>query len=555
MADHYHSLLSKWRGRRTAVTADQLFLCGLERETMRVQNDCWISKSPHPQAAGSPLTHPFITTDFAESLLEFTTPPFANAEALIRFLEGTHAFVAEILNRQNEQMWPFSMPPAMDNIEKTEIAKYGDSYAGRLRHIYRRGLALRYGKRMQTIAGIHFNFSFRPAFFDLHRELSGKTLSPNQLYFHLMRNYLRIIWVINYLFGASPALDNSFLDGTAPPSFLRPFGKRTLARPHSSCLRMSSLGYVNQNTKIMKICFNSLEHYLEAVGKMLGEEDPRYAAAGIKGADGEYQQLNANILQIENEYYASVRPKSTRTSEKKTIDMLREHGVEYVEIRNLDIDPFLPAGIGVRHIRFLQLLMTYCVLKDSPPIDTDECERITHTETQITQNNLEPDKRFIFIKDQKPTSVKQATEHFLDELSPLAEIMDQTGPQNNTKPYSESLASVRSRSEDPSRHPAKQLMHMIRTDKLEFLEAGILLKDRHKKYYDSFPQDPALREKLPAEARHSLQEEKKLLALHPRNNPADFDRFIQNYVAHTGGGDKDENNTAAATGRDSQARA
>ena len=528
MNSNYRNILDRWRKDRQAPQSFELFRCGLEKEGMRAQTDGHVASTPHPVAAGSPLTHPLITTDFAEALLEFVTPVFARTEELINCLDQAQKFALALLRQRKEYIWPLSMPPAIANIEEIPIAQYGDSYSGRVRHIYRRGLALRYGRRMQTIAGMHFNFSFTNAFLRLRQEITGMRMQPDQLYFHLIRNYLRFTWLANYLFGASPALDSTFLDGASPPSFLQARGRRTFIHPHSTCLRMGSLGYINKNTALMRVCFNSLEDYLIAFRQMLTQEHPDYERHGLKGNDGAYHQLSTSMLQVENEYYASIRPKVTRSSNEKTIDVLSRRGVEYVEIRNLDINPFAPAGIDIPTIHFLQLLLTYCALKDSPRIDEAECKKIGELETNITAANRNTPAQFEFEVCGKRWTLAEAILTLLDDLQPLAELLDRG---SEGQPYAQALAEMYGRLNDPTRLPSERLAQRAQKENLEHIEVGMRLAKRHAAYYAALPDDPAWQQKLLHESKQSLHTEQQLRSQHPQHDARDFDLYVQNYLS------------------------
>lgn len=523
----YQTALNKWQNMQQAPGGSELFRCGLEKEGMRVQVGGQVAATPHPTEAGSPLTHSLITTDFAEALLEFVTPTFTQAEELLNCLDQVQKFTLAILQQRAEYIWPLSMPPAITDIEEIPIAQYGASYSGRVRHIYRRGLALRYGRRMQTIAGMHFNFSFTDAFLRLHQAITGERTQPDRLYFHLIRNYLRIAWITNYLLGASPALDSSFLAGDTPPAFLRSSGRRTLIHPHSTCLRMSSLGYVNKNTALMRRCFNSLDDYLTAFRHMLNQEHPDYAAHGIKNNKGEYHQLSTTMLQVENEYYASIRPKVTRSFNEKTIDVLSRRGVEYVEIRNLDINPFAPAGIDLPTIHFLQLLLTYCALKDSPRIDDNECSKLGELETNITMTNRGKKTHFAFEVCGNRMMLPDAASGLLDALRPLAERLDRGTDQ---QPYAQGLARMHDLVTETARLPSEQLAHRIQTQKQEHIELGMQLAREHAAYYAALPTDPAWHQRLGHATRQSRQTEQQLRSRHPQNDASDFDQYVRAYL-------------------------
>jgi glutamate--cysteine ligase len=181
---------------------------GIEKESLRVNADGSLAATPHPAALGSALTHEHITTDFSEAQLELITGVHPDADACAAELAGIQRFVQAELGA--EMMWCASMPcrlPAEDDIP---IALYGTSNVARAKTVYRIGLSHRYGRRMQTISGIHYNFSLPEAAWPV-LDLAD----PNTGYFALIRNFQRHAWLLFYLFGASPAVCSTFVDGRA----------------------------------------------------------------------------------------------------------------------------------------------------------------------------------------------------------------------------------------------------------------------------------------------------------------------------------------------------
>ncbi len=500
------------------LSPEKMFLCGLEKESMRASQDGKIAISPHPHSLGSALTHPYITTDFTESLLEIVSPPFSQIDQLMDFMARIHGYINHHIGE--EIIWPASMPPMITNSTAIKIAEYGSSHPGRIRHIYRRGLALRYGKMMQTIAGIHFNFSLSADFVEMRRELLGEDLSKDELYFHIMRNYIRLSWLVNYLFGASPLIDKSFLNQRSIPSFLKPFGKSSYIHPFSTCLRMSRLGYTNLYQDELPLCFNTLGDYLATMRKMLSTSNPNYVKAGIK-INGEYQQLNANELQVENEYYASIRPKANRDFTEKTIDMLASHGVEYLEIRNLDLDPFLPFGIAEEQLLFLQLLFCYCSLTPSPKVDVSECHHIRCLDEKILMNNMNIATGSL--KDERSNEqLAQVGLDLLNSMMPLAETLERLS-SNQSLQYSLVLNKQIEKLTNTNLLPAKRLIDRAKANGQDFISAMCQLAAQHKKHYRL---DNNQEEALAQIAQESHLKQLEL----ERASKGSFDDFMASYL-------------------------
>ncbi|HBL4692247.1 glutamate--cysteine ligase [Citrobacter sedlakii] len=347
---------------------------GLERETLRVNADGTLATTGHPEALGSALTHKWITTDFAEALLEFITPVDGDIQHMLTFMRDLHRYTARKLG--DERMWPLSMPCYIAEGQDIELAQYGTSNVGRMKTLYREGLKNRYGALMQTISGVHYNFSLPMAFWqakcgEMDGEAAKEKISAG--YFRLIRNYYRFGWVIPYLFGASPAICSSFLQGK--PTTL-PFEKTDCGMyylPYATSLRLSDLGYTNKSQSNLGITFNDLHDYVAGLKRAIKTPSEEYAAIGIE-KDGKRLQINSNVLQIENELYVPIRPKRVTRSGESPSDALLRGGIEYIEVRSLDINPFSPIGVDEQQVRFLDLFMVWCVLADAPEMSSGELQ-------------------------------------------------------------------------------------------------------------------------------------------------------------------------------------
>jgi glutamate--cysteine ligase len=346
---------------------------GIERETLRYTPDGSIAMTPHPASLGSALTNKWITTDYAESLMEFITPVSHDIDTLLAQLEDIHHFAQTKIG--DERLWPLSMPCYIADENDIELAQYGESNSGRMKTLYREGLKRRYGSLMQIISGVHFNFSFPDSFWDA---LLGEQLeqqrreSKSEAYFGVIRNYYRFGWLIPYFFGSSPALCSSFIKGRDTNLPFEHIGQ-TLYLPHATSLRLSDLGYTNNAQSCLRIGFNSLDEYLVGLNQAIRTPSAEFADIGVK-VDDEYRQLNGNILQIENELYAPIRPKRVAKQGEKPSEALARSGVEYIEVRSLDVNPFSPVGVTEDQVRFLDLFITWCALSDSDPMDNCELD-------------------------------------------------------------------------------------------------------------------------------------------------------------------------------------
>ena len=338
---------------------------GIEKESLRAQPDGRLALTPHPAALGSALTHPHITTDFSESQVELITGAHTEVEACLEELSRIHQFTYRALAESDERLWVSSMPCGLPADETIPIGRYGSSNVGRAKSIYRTGLAYRYGRRMQTISGIHYNWSLPEV--------------TNEQYFGLIRNFRRHAFLLLYLFGASPSLCSTFVAGRTHE--LQPIGEGSMYMPHGTSLRMGRLGYQSDAQASLAVSYNSLEGYGASLEDALTHPWPAYEAIGIQGPGGEYNQLATTLLQIENEFYGTIRPKRTIFTGERPLHALRERGVEYIEVRLMDLDPFEPVGIRASTMRFLDVFLLHCLLSDSPndtPAEIAELARNQH---------------------------------------------------------------------------------------------------------------------------------------------------------------------------------
>lgn len=427
---------------------------GLEKEGVRVDQAGKIAQTPHPSAYGSPLTNPYITTDYSEALLELITPPCDSSVEAADFLAELHQFVCSEL--EDELIWNASMPCVVSGESSIPLAQYGSSNAAQMKTVYRRGLGHRYGRIMQVIAGIHFNYSFSEKFWQLFQRLEEdeQPLQEfiNERYFGLLRNLQRIGWIVPYLFGASPAVCSSFLDGK--PSNLEQFDQFTLFGPWATSLRMGDIGYQNnqENEIGVKACYDNLEEYINTLGYAIQTAYPGYEKIGVK-VDGVYQQLNANILQIENEYYSTVRPKQITLTGEAPVIALRERGVAYAELRSIDINPFTSIGIELEQLRFLELLMAYALLSDSPSMLPWERVEIDKNEMSVAQQGRKPGLKLQ--RHGSEISLRCWGEEIIEQMVPIAELLDQ-GEED--EPYQSALVVQETILRDPDLTPSAKVL-------------------------------------------------------------------------------------------------
>jgi len=492
-------------------------LRGLEKECLRVGPDGRLSAAMHSPQFGSALTHPWITTDYSEALLEFVTPPAASNGEVLDFLADLHAFV--VRHCGDERLWPASMPCIVGADESVPIAQYGPSNEGRLRTIYRSGLGLRYGRAMQAIAGTHFNYSLPAAFwpeFAAHREsaVAGNDFKSDAL-LGLVRNFRRVGWLLVYLYGASPAFCKSFRRQGHPR--LESLNADTWYAPYSTSLRMSDMGYRNSTQARLSISVNSLDEYLDELETALTTKDPRYQAIGVV-VDGEYRQLNANILQLENEYYSSIRPKPASKS-PRLIAALRQHGIEYVEIRTLDLNPFASVGVSRGQMQLVELLLLYCLLTESPPIAPAEQEEIDQRELAVAWRGRE--RGLMLPRDGGTVALAAWAGEIVDALAALASVLD-----HDSDDYATAVEAAREAARDPGATLSARVLDGLGGGQRSFFDWAFEIADEQRRQFLAHRFAPGRLEALEAEAATSLAEARALEA----DDSVPFDRYLAEFL-------------------------
>jgi len=497
-------------------------LKGLEKESLRVAPSGHIAQTPHPRSLGSALTHPLITTDYSEALLEFITPPFGELTETLRSLADTHAFTYQHIG--DELLWATSMPCVVGGDNSIPIAEYGSSNLGRFKHIYRQGLGLRYGRMMQAIAGVHFNFSLPVAVWPLLQRLEGDN-GPLQAfrsasYFRLIRNFQRFGWLVSYLFGASPAVCRSFVQGRAH-SF-EAFDSCSLFAPHATSLRMSDIGYKNKAQANLHVSYDGLEPYVTSLTEAIFTPDPEYTALGTHAANGEWHQLNGNVLQIENEYYSFVRPKAVPDKGERPSLALARRGVEYVEIRALDVNPFEPTGVEEGSLRLIETLLWFCLLEDSPPVGAEEQREINLNQTLAASRGREPGLTLRWRGQDLP--LQRWAEALLDAMAPIADALDAGRPE---RPYGRALEIQRLAVADPDRTPSARVLAEMRGRGESFTGFAMRQSRAHEHYFKTLKLPADVTAGYEAAAAASLREQAALEA----GDELTFEEYLAAYFA------------------------
>ncbi len=496
---------------------------GIEKESLRITPDGRLSQTEHPKSIGSALTHPNITTDYSEALLELITEPHQSIDDLFDQLCETHRFIYQNIDR--ELLWVNSMPCIVGDDLSIPIAQYGSSNIGKMKTVYRHGLWHRYGRLMQAIAGIHFNFSLPESFWQNYQILQGNNDELQSFisaqYFKLIRNFQRHSWLPIYLFGASPAVCASFVKNREHGLVLMANGTNTYHLKHATSLRMSDLGYQNDAQSDLMICYNSVESYTASLEAAIRTPYKPYEDLGIK-EDDQYKQLNANILQIENEYYSNIRPKRTGKSDERPTQALRNRGVEYIEVRSLDLNPFEPLGLNKEQIQFLDAFLVFCLLEDDIQTSSTMLKVSKQNIDTVVYQGRDEEAKIIDAFDESEQSLKQAAKDLLTKIERVSELFDQ---QHGGDEYRSSVVAQEAKIEQPEQTTSGKIINILESDNISFFEFALEQAKQHKRYFTQQSISEKNLKRLQALAQKSHEDQKRIEA----EDSLDFDHFVAKY--------------------------
>lgn len=497
---------------------------GIEKESLRVDAAGDLAQTPHPQALGSAFKHAYITTDFSEALLEFITPVSRSVEQALAWLADIHRVASRSLLADGEALWATSMPCKLQGNSAIPLAQYGSSNAARMKTVYREGLGNRYGRLMQTISGIHYNVSFPDALWRQLRELDGSlaTLSDYKTagYFGLIRNFRRHLWLLLYLFGASPAVCGSFVEGRSHNLQRLHQSSGTLHLPYATSLRMGGLGYQSDAQNSLSISYNNLHDYTQSVKAGLTQSYPPYEAIGLQDERGHWHQLSTALLQIENELYATIRPKRVAQAGETPIVALAERGVEYIEVRCLDVDPYLPLGLDATTAHFVEAFLLWCLLCYSPPEDASEQQRLLQLQQLTVERGRDP-----ALQLPSPAGLRTLPDwgtEVLEGVAACAALLDQAFGGGV---YAASVQAQRAKLADSALTPSARLLAELVSEEQSFFGFA---KQQSERYTAQFATE-ALREDV---AQHFATEAAHSLAAQAAIEAADSGSFADYLAAY-----------------------
>jgi len=318
---------------------------GIEKENVRVDPSGYLAMTKHPDIFGDKLKNPYITTDFSESQVEMITPSLDTIEETYNFLDSLHDLVS--LELKDEYLWPQSTPPSIPDEKDIPVSKFDETFEGSKAQKYRDYLSQKYGKQKQLLSGIHYNFSFKDEFLDLLYKESKESdfkLFKDEIYLKISRNFFKYRWILIYLFGANPGIHGTYskkcvdlLDEVAPDSFSYPTG---------NSFRNGMCGY--KNNEVFNISYNSRKKYAEDIKKLVSQ----------------------GKLISEKEYYSPIRLKAK--DNKNLLRSIEEDGIEYLEVRLLDLNPTVKTGISIDQLYFVHLFLLFCLFTDEDKLTAQD---------------------------------------------------------------------------------------------------------------------------------------------------------------------------------------
>ncbi|MFB5171715.1 glutamate--cysteine ligase [Erwinia amylovora] len=492
---------------------------GIERETLRVSPDGFLATTAHPASLGSALTHKWITTDFAEALLEFITPVDRDIDHLLAFLRDIHRHVARELGE--ERMWPMSMPCRVDPEQDIELAQYGSSNIGQMKTLYRQGLKNRYGALMQIISGVHYNFSLPLSFWQAWAGVKDAESGKEAIsagYLQLIRNYYRFGWAIPYLFGASPAVCSSFLQGKESTLPFERSDKGLLSLPFATSLRLSDLGYTNKSQSSLEMTFNHLPDYIAGLKAAIKTPSEEFAAMGVKNSAGDWLQLNTNVLQIENELYAPVRPKRVTRSGEAPSDALQRGGIEYIEVRSLDINPFSPTGVDADQVRFLDLFLIWCTLADAPEMNSAELACTRKNWDLVITEGRKPGLTLVMGCSETQYALVDLGKMLFNDLRRIAETLDSQG---DNQLYQQVCDRLIASFDDPDLTCSARFLQMLKENGIE--ATGLALAGQYRAQLCAEPLEVLTGQRFSDEAQRSRFSQQET----EESDTLSFEAFLQ----------------------------
>ncbi|AIT09855.1 glutamate--cysteine ligase [Candidatus Francisella endociliophora] len=490
-------------------------LRGVERETLRVTKNGSLAKSQHPQNLGHKLTNDSITVDFSESLLELITKPHSSIDGAFEELSNLSAFTLKNMS-DDEIILNTSMPLSASESEIQE-ANFGSSNSGRMKQVYRKGLSARYGKIMQIIAGIHYNFSFDKEL--IQAKANKENVTTSDVYFGVINNYFEFMWLLPYLFGASPICAKTSVKNK--PAYLEDLDDEFYVGKYATSLRMSDLGYTSPAQKDLAISYNDVKSYVKDLVQASDEKFADYEAIGLYNAKGERIQLNESILQIENEYYSAVRPKQIAKRCERPACALYNRGVEYIEVRVLDVDPFVANGISKSTALFVEVMLMTCLEEKSVRYSKNVIKQAKQNLTAVAIDGRNPERKLHKLDNRDEVLLKDYALELFEKVEATAKKMP---PE-----YLEAVLNEKQKVLDISKTPAAKIVEIAKQE--GYKNFALEVSKKVSQELRSYQISSEIKSKLQNQVANSVAAEKELAT----NDNISLDEYINMYYQSSKG--------------------
>jgi glutamate--cysteine ligase len=267
---------------------------------------------------------------------------------------------------------------------------------------------------------------------------------------------------------------------------------------------MSDIGYKSKNQANLKIDYNSLPGYVDSLSKAIETPYPDYEKIGVV-VDGEYRQLNSNILQIENEFYSTIRPKQIINSGEKPTLALKRRGVRYIEMRSLDLDLFNPIGIDVSKARFIEALLLTCLLTDSPQMSDMDHQVNNANQLAVANSGRKPGLELQ--KGELAISLQDWAAEILESMQPVCAILDN---EDTDKPYSAALAAQQLLVQNPALTASARILEGMTQTGHPFSRYALNQSAEHARYFRLNKLDKTRTQQFDEMAQQSLTKQREL---------------------------------------------
>ena len=413
---------------------------GVEREGLRVDLKGKLSQKPHPTVFGYKMCNPYITTDFSESQLELITPVFSTTEETYKFLNALYEIVA--MELEDEYLWPQSMPAIIPEDKDIPIAEFCGCEEGKVAREYREELFLKYGGKKQLISGIHYNFSFNENIIKKLYENSDKLKNykafKDDLYLKVTRNYLRYRWLLIYLLGCTGVVHESYQEDCVKQ--LEEISKDSFSNEGALSYRNSECGYKNKIDLFPK--YNSVKDYVDSINKFIDED----------------------LIDTPRELYAPIRLKAKNP--KSLLNSLMDDGINYLEYRSIDINPFEKGGIALNDLHFINIFNLFLLIEDENDYENWQQEALNNQNTIAIngKNDVE------LIRDGKSISKVQWGIEILNKIKVINDEL-QLG-------YEEIIEDIRKRVEDYKETYTYKIIEKVKKE--GYINAHLNLAKKYK---------------------------------------------------------------------------